>query len=124
MSIKDHLTICSQYLKPSGVHVYETKTVLFSTFNKVHVYSYAQTGHAYHCFCSDRRLNLMRKTMRQHGEIPQYDNKCRSLTSQQVRDNLDRGTPYVVRLKVSIIVLRIVLYNETIVLLNSRVHFG
>lgn len=36
-----------------------------------------ENGHAYHCFCSDRRLDLLKKEAIKSREIPKYDNRCR-----------------------------------------------
>ncbi|ESP05464.1 hypothetical protein LOTGIDRAFT_102583 [Lottia gigantea] len=54
---------------------------------------------AYHCFCSSKRLELLRKDAARRGEQPRYDNKCRNLTSTEVRERHERGDPFVVRLK-------------------------
>lgn len=34
-------------------------------------------GHAYHCFCTERRLELLKKEALKAGEVPKYDNRCR-----------------------------------------------
>jgi glutamyl-tRNA synthetase len=36
-----------------------------------------ETGHAYHCFCSERRMELLKKDALKAGQIPKYDNRCR-----------------------------------------------
>lgn len=36
-----------------------------------------ENGHAYHCFCSDRRLDLLKKEAVKLRQIPKYDNRCR-----------------------------------------------
>lgn len=36
-----------------------------------------ETGHAYHCFCSERRLDLLKKEAIKARQIPKYDNRCR-----------------------------------------------
>jgi glutamyl-tRNA synthetase len=35
------------------------------------------TGDAYHCFCSERRLDLLKKEAIKSRQIPKYDNRCR-----------------------------------------------
>ena len=62
---------------------------------------FLQEGHAYHCFCSERRLRLLRKQRMTMGESPQYDNRCRHLTESEVQENLAKGLPSVIRFKVS-----------------------
>lgn len=34
-------------------------------------------GHAYHCFCSERRLELLKKEAIKAAQVPKYDNRCR-----------------------------------------------
>jgi glutamyl-tRNA synthetase len=36
-----------------------------------------ESNNAYHCFCSERRLELLRKEAIKTGQIPKYDNRCR-----------------------------------------------
>ena len=36
-----------------------------------------ESGHAYHCFCTERRLELLRKEAIKTRQIPKYDNRCR-----------------------------------------------
>lgn len=36
-----------------------------------------ENGHAYHCFCSERRLDLLKKEAIKTRQIPKYDNRCR-----------------------------------------------
>ncbi|XP_070538154.1 nondiscriminating glutamyl-tRNA synthetase EARS2, mitochondrial-like [Ptychodera flava] len=54
---------------------------------------------AYHCFCSQQRLNLLRKEAMRKKETPKYDNRCRHLTPQQVQDKLEQGHKFVIRFK-------------------------
>jgi glutamyl-tRNA synthetase len=57
-------------------------------------------GNAYHCFCSEERINLIRKTQQAQGISPGYDGHCRNLTKDEVDKRLAAGEPNVVRLKV------------------------
>ncbi|XP_055871320.1 probable glutamate--tRNA ligase, mitochondrial [Biomphalaria glabrata] len=56
-------------------------------------------GWAYPCFCTSRRLELMRKEAAKNNEPSKYDNRCRSVTRKEVEELIDQGTPYVIRLK-------------------------
>ncbi|XP_067669209.1 nondiscriminating glutamyl-tRNA synthetase EARS2, mitochondrial-like [Haliotis asinina] len=58
-----------------------------------------QNESAYHCFCTPRRLELVRKEAARRGETPRYDNRCRQWSSSEVKEKLARNTPYVIRLK-------------------------
>ena len=59
-----------------------------------------QSGAAYFCFCSQRRLELLKKDALRRREVPKYDNRCRHLTSEEVEAKLKVDSPYVIRLKV------------------------
>ena len=55
-----------------------------------------EKGEAYYCFCTEERLNSLRKTVNGE-EIMTYDKHCLSLTPEEVKANLDAGMPYVIR---------------------------
>ena len=57
-------------------------------------------GHAYRCFCSQERLDELRKTQIANKETPRYDGRCLNLTEEEIQAKLAAGEPYVVRLKV------------------------
>lgn len=57
-------------------------------------------GHAYRCFCTQERLEEMRKLQQTEGNPPMYDKHCLSLSEEEVRSNLDNKAPYVVRMKI------------------------
>ncbi|CAG2115372.1 unnamed protein product, partial [Medioppia subpectinata] len=57
------------------------------------------TPFAYRCFCSDMRLNLLRKEKLKNREIPRYDNRCRHLTQTEIDQKLANGEKYAIRLK-------------------------
>ena len=57
-------------------------------------------GHAYHCFCTEERLNLVRKTQTAQGLSPGYDGHCRTLDKADVAKRVAAGEKNVIRLKV------------------------
>lgn len=57
------------------------------------------SGHAYHCFCSSQRLELLKKEALQSGQIPRYDNRCRHLQADQVKEKLALGLSHVIRFR-------------------------
>lgn len=61
---------------------------------------YLQNNTAYYCFCSPKRLDLLRRDAVRRGETPRYDNRCRHLPPEEVKNKLASKTPYVIRLKV------------------------
>lgn len=58
-----------------------------------------QSGHAYRCFCTERRLELLRKESLRTRQVPRYDNKCRHLTPEQLEPLLAKNTPHCIRFK-------------------------
>lgn len=62
-----------------------------------HLEALIATGHAYYCFCTERRLQLLRRDAIRANEIPKYDNRCRHLPSDKVSEKLARNDPKVVR---------------------------
>lgn len=59
-----------------------------------------QKGHAYRCFCSKERLDLLRKNQQQQGLLPGYDGHCRNLSADTVARKLSEGASYVIRQKI------------------------
>ncbi|MBI1216498.1 MAG: glutamate--tRNA ligase [Alphaproteobacteria bacterium] len=59
-----------------------------------------EQGHAYHCFCTAERLELVRKTQVSQHQSPGYDGHCRNLDPAEVATRLTAGEKNVIRLKV------------------------
>ena len=58
------------------------------------------SGHAYYCFCAPEELEAQR-TEQQALKLPtKYNRRCLGLTSEEIRQNLERNHSRVVRLKV------------------------
>ena len=57
-------------------------------------------GHAYPCFCTDKRLELVKKQAFRDGNIPKYDNRCRHLPLAVVEEKKRQGIPHCIRFKV------------------------
>uniref|UniRef100_A0A914W049 Nondiscriminating glutamyl-tRNA synthetase EARS2, mitochondrial n=1 Tax=Plectus sambesii TaxID=2011161 RepID=A0A914W049_9BILA len=58
-----------------------------------------EEGKAYHCFCSEERLDLIRKEATRRRETPKYDNRCRTLDASDVKRRRENGEASVVRFK-------------------------
>jgi glutamyl/glutaminyl-tRNA synthetase len=43
-----------------------------------------QEGKAYKCFCSEERLENLRKEQLSKGTMPRYDGRCRSLSAEEI----------------------------------------
>ncbi len=54
---------------------------------------------AYYCFCSKEGLEQQKKLQIEAKQPQIYSGKCRSLSSEEVKDRLDKNTPYVIRFK-------------------------
>lgn len=59
-----------------------------------------EKGQAYYCFCDAERLEGVRAQQAANKSSLGYDRHCRSLGGDVVRENLDAGKPYVIRLAV------------------------
>ncbi|XP_077283072.1 putative glutamate--tRNA ligase, mitochondrial [Arctopsyche grandis] len=60
-----------------------------------------ENGSAYRCFCSDKRMDLLRREALRSQQIPKYDNKCRKLTQEDINDKINNGQSYCIRFKLS-----------------------
>ncbi|KAF6736425.1 putative glutamate--tRNA ligase, mitochondrial [Oryzias melastigma] len=58
-----------------------------------------ESRHAYYCFCSPQRLELLKKEALRVGQTPRYDNRCRHLQAEQVQEKLAQGQPHVIRFR-------------------------
>lgn len=59
-----------------------------------------EKGHAFKCFCTADRLELMRASQRKQGISPKYDGHCTRLTPEDVKAKEAAGESFVVRMKV------------------------
>lgn len=66
-----------------------------------HVKKLLENDSAYHCFCTERRLDLLRKEAMKNRQIPKYDNRCRHLTPGQIAEKIAKGDKYCIRFKLS-----------------------
>ncbi|XP_037934094.1 probable glutamate--tRNA ligase, mitochondrial [Teleopsis dalmanni] len=78
------------YIQSERLHIY-----------KENMRKLLENGSAYHCFCTERRLEMLRKEAMRTRQIPRYDNKCRHLSPQKVMQLLGKGTPSCIRFKLT-----------------------
>ncbi|MCX6784650.1 MAG: glutamate--tRNA ligase [Candidatus Komeilibacteria bacterium] len=57
------------------------------------------SNQAYYCFCSEERLEQMRKDQEGRGLPPKYDRHCLNLNKEEVAKKLQDQTGYVIRFK-------------------------
>jgi glutamyl-tRNA synthetase len=55
---------------------------------------------AYRCFCTPQRLEEVRKIREKEKMLTSYDRKCRNLSNDEIKRNLEKNIPYVIRLKI------------------------
>ncbi len=53
-----------------------------------HALELISKGHAYYCFCSEERLEEVRKEQVALKKPPMYDRKCRNLTKEQIEEEM------------------------------------
>lgn len=67
---------------------------------KAHAAQLLERGHAFECFCTAERLEVLRKgQLAEKGRLG-YDGHCLSLSRQEVEERKGRGEPFVVRMKI------------------------
>jgi glutamyl-tRNA synthetase len=59
-----------------------------------------EQGNAYYCFCTKERLEEMRKQQEVAHKPPMYDKRCRYLSVDEVKKNLEDGVEHVIRMKI------------------------
>ena len=98
----------SPYLQSERLNIYKEHTEYLIRENK-----------AYYCFCSQERLNELRKKLEKEGLQPKYDKHCLKLSKEEIEEKLVAKENYVVRLNVQ--------PNENIIIddvIRGRVEFN
>ncbi len=54
-------------------------------------------GMAYRCFCTEKRLELLRKESARSRVLNKYDRRCRNLSQAEIDQNLAEHKPFTVR---------------------------
>ena len=67
-------------------------------YNK-YAHELVEKGEAYCCFCSEERLEELRKTAELEKRAFQYDGYCKNLTKEQIEEKINNGEKYVIRQK-------------------------
>ncbi len=65
-----------------------------------HALELIEKGHAYYCFCSQERLEEMRKLQMEQKKPPMYDRLCLSLTAEDIEEKKKQSIPFVIRQKI------------------------
>ena len=56
-------------------------------------------GNAYRCFCTQKRLDLLKKEAARSKSTNKYDGRCRNLSPIEVQEKISKGVPYTIRFK-------------------------
>ncbi len=81
-----------------GPYFQRQRVNIYHTYAK----SLVQRGLAYPCFCSEEELEAVRQKQENDKVLTGYYGEyatCRSLTMEQIENNLNKGLPYVLRLR-------------------------
>ncbi|XP_029634601.1 probable glutamate--tRNA ligase, mitochondrial isoform X1 [Octopus sinensis] len=79
------------YIQSERCHIYQEKIQIL-----------LENGSAYRCFCSNKRIELIRRAALSRGETPKYDNKCQHLTQKEIDAKMKDNIPYVIRFKLKL----------------------
>lgn len=71
-----------------------------------------ESGHAYFCFCTAEELDALREEQKQAGDAVRYDNRCRSITQEQIEKLTAEGRQPTIRFKVE--EPRVITWNDLI----------
>jgi glutamyl-tRNA synthetase len=72
---------------------------------------------AYKCFCSNERLEALRKEQISKGQIPRYDGRCRSLSKSEISNLESEGLRPVLRFRIG---KGAIIFED---LVHGRMHF-
>jgi glutamyl-tRNA synthetase len=56
-------------------------------------------NHAYYCFCTPQRLEILRKTQQSQKLPTGYDGFCKAVSTAEAKQRIAQGEPYVIRMK-------------------------
>lgn len=81
-----------------GTYLQSQRAEIYQAFAK----DLVNKGLAYPCFCSEEEISAIRLEQESKKELPGYYGsyaKCRNLTFEEIKQNIEAGKPYVLRLK-------------------------
>ncbi len=81
---------------PVGPYVQSARLPIY----RQHAEQLLSAGHAYRCFCEKHEKSEDPSEEEHEGVILGYDGRCGRLSEAEVKANLDKGMPYVIRQKI------------------------
>jgi glutamyl-tRNA synthetase len=82
----------------SGPYIQSKRLDLYQKYAKQLI----EKGHAYYCFCSQERLEQIRKHQTEAKLPTGYDRHCRNIDPKDAQERVDLGQQYVIRMKLPI----------------------
>ncbi|MBQ7141014.1 MAG: glutamate--tRNA ligase [Bacilli bacterium] len=76
------------YIQSERVHLY-----------KEYAHKLVEMGKAYYCFCTEERLEKLRKEADENNVAFLYDGHCKNLTKEEIEEKIKNGEKYVIRQK-------------------------
>lgn len=67
---------------------------------QAHVDKLVADGHAFHCFCTEERLDALRREQQANKQQPGYDGYCLRLGKDEIAAKLATNDPHVIRMQV------------------------
>jgi len=64
-----------------------------------HINTLVNGGHAYPCFCTPEKLEVVRQEQQKRKENPHYDGTCRMLAPEEAARRIANGEKYIIRFK-------------------------
>jgi len=99
-TILDYSLPWDEGVRVEGPHGPYTQSQRLEVYKK-YALELVEKGFAYYCFCSKERLDGLRKQQQEaHLPTTKYDKHCLSLTPEEIKENLAKNVPYVIRLNV------------------------
>ncbi|MFB3887457.1 MAG: glutamate--tRNA ligase [Thermodesulfobacteriota bacterium] len=98
---------------PSGPYRQSQRLTLYSDYAE----QLLRESKAYKCFCSNERLEELRKEQISKGQIPRYDGRCRSLSESQISKLESEGLRPVLRFRIG---KGAILFED---LVHGKMHF-
>lgn len=80
---------------PSGPYIQSKRLEIYQE----NVKKLLDNGTAYHCFCTERRLEMLKREAARLGQVPKYDNRCRSLSKEMIKEKLGMEESHCIRFK-------------------------
>ena len=66
---------------------------------KKYAHELVEKGKAYYCFCTEERLDKLRKIAEDNHMAFMYDGHCKNLSHEEIEEKIKAGVPYVIRQK-------------------------